>query len=157
MDVAGITAYNAKHQSAGRPAAAPAGDRPTKPADLHAEFKSQMRLQPALRNHNNGQTQTSLQCQQDTKHIMRRLNRQPNAHLAALQAQGILESITHPLTSAGQVQNRHFFWHQQVHSLAAVQKPHKRPVSDMFGVAAADTTEGSGMGLFMMRPASSLW
>ncbi len=74
---------------------------------------------------------------------------QPNAHLTALQAQGELDSVAKPVK----------YSHQQFGaSFAAVKpdQPRLRPATDMFGVAAVNSTQGTGMGLVMMRPASSL-
>ena len=80
---------------------------------------------------------------------MQRHDVQPNAHLTALKAQGELDSIAKPVK----------YSHQQFGaSFAAVKTDQHRlrPATDMFGVAAVNSTQGTGMGLVMMRPASSL-
>ncbi len=81
--------------------------------------------------------------------VTHRLDVQPNAHLTALKAQGELDSIAKPVK----------YSHQQFGASFAVvntDQPRIRPATDMFGVAAVNSTQGTGMGLVMMRPASSL-
>ena len=89
------------------------------------------------------------------------IHRQGDSHLAALKAQGDLDSV---LPSAAFKQN----WpaQQQLHLALtkatpdaglAKSKQKSKPVRDMFGVAADnDSSTGVDLGLVLMRPASSL-
>ena len=90
-----------------------------------------------------------------------RLGVQPDAHLAALKAQGDLESVV-----GRGVSPKHFhassFAHKAGHagtSFAAVHTNNSgsHPDKDLFGAAIVDSTQGTGMGLVMMRSPSSLW
>ena len=92
---------------------------------------------------------------------MCRLGAQPDAHLAALKAQGELESVLGRCVSP-----KHLHGFLSAHkagragtSFAAVQRnrPGSQPDKDLFGAAVVDSTQGTGMGLVMMRSPSSLW
>jgi len=149
--VAGIVAFNARHHRASRPLHAAAGSTSNQPAEVVARRRSPRRVgrllpEQSCRQQKAGK-QPYLQRQQST--VTHRLDVQPDAHLTALKAQGELESIAKPVK----------YSHQRLGaSFAAVNtdQPRSRPATDMFGVAAVQKTQGTGMGLVMMRPASSL-
>ena len=148
--MAGIVAFNARHHRASRPLHAAAGSTSNQPAEVVARRRSPRRVGRLLPEQSCRQTagkQPYLQRQQST--VTHRLDVQPDAHLTALKAQGELESIAKPVK----------YSHQRLGaSFAAVNtdQPRSRPATDMFGVAAVQKTQGTGMGLVMMRPASSL-
>ena len=149
--VAGIMAFNARHHRASRPLHAAAGSSSDQPAEAVAERRFFRRAGRLLPEHSRRQRtavkQPCLQRLQST--VMQRHDVQPDAHLTALKAQGELDSIAKPVK----------YSHQQCGaSFAAVKtdQPQLRPATDMFGVAAVNSTQGTGMGLVMMRPASSL-
>ncbi len=149
--VAGIVAFNARHHRASRQLHAAARSISVQPAEAVAERRSPRRavrlLPERSRKQRTAGKQPCLQRQQST--VMQRHDVQPNAHLTALKAQGELDSIAKPVK----------YSHQQCGaSFAAVKtdQPQLRPATDMFGVAAVNSTQGTGTGLVMMRPASSL-
>ena len=142
--VAGIEAFNARHHRASRPLHAAARSISNQPAEAVAGRRSPRRAARLLPERSRRQRTAGKQ-----RTVMQRHDVQPNAHLTALKAQGELDSMAKPVK----------YSHQQFGaSFAAVKpdQPRSRPATDMFGVAAVNSTQGTGMGLVMMRPASSL-
>ncbi|KAL0031219.1 hypothetical protein WJX77_010216 [Trebouxia sp. C0004] len=147
--MSGIVAFNARHQRASRPFHEAAKCIPNQSAV--AECRSPRRAGRLLPEQSRRQRTAGKQpCQQRQQStFMQRLIVQPNAHLTALKAQGELDSIAKPVK----------YSHQQFGaSFAAVNtdQPQLQLATDMFGVAAVTHTQGTGMGLVMMRLASSL-
>lgn len=138
--------------------------RPTQPVGMHAKHTPQASFADVSKQKGiakNGRQQSHQHYILETSHAKHQVLSQADGHLAALKAQGELESIARPFTFARPARVEEST-HQQRRpgvSLAAVhgEKPHTQPVTDMFGVATVDNTEGTGMGLIIMRPASSLW
>ncbi|DBA72948.1 TPA: hypothetical protein ACH3X2_009899 [Trebouxia sp. C0005] len=149
--MSGIVADNARHHRAGRPLHAAASSISKQPAEAVAKRRSPRRAGCLLPEQSSRQRtadkQPCLQRQQSI--VMQTHDVQPNAHLTALKAQGELDSIAKPVK----------YSHQQFGASFAAEntdQPRLRSATDMFGIAAVNSTQGTGMGLIMMRPASSL-
>ena len=105
---------------------------------------------------------TSLQSHNCTASAARSIHRQRNSHLAALKAQGYLDSVSQSAAC-----NQKWSAQQRLHPALnkatadagqTTSKQKNKPVRDMFGVAAdSDSSTGVDLGLVLMRPASSLW
>ena len=85
-----------------------------------------------------------------------------NAHLAALRAQGELESILQNAAGAEQKQALRRCQQKLITSTAdgeqTAARQNSKGVRDMFGVATDNNdSTGADLGLVLMRPASSLW
>ena len=89
------------------------------------------------------------------------IHRQRDSHLAALKAQGELDSVL-PSAACKQKWPAQRQFHLALTKATADpglarSKQKSKPVRDMFGVAADnDSSTGVGLGLVLMRPASSL-
>ena len=85
------------------------------------------------------------------------------SHLAALQAQGDLHSIVQPADTKQPKwpaqQQLHLALTKTTNSAGQIKAtPTSKPARDMFGLTTDDdSSTGSGLGLTLMRPASSLW
>ena len=89
------------------------------------------------------------------------IHRPRESHLAALKAHGDLDSV---LQSAAceqhwpAQQRLHRALTESVANAGQTALKHKsKPVRDMFGVAADNSSTGADLGLVLLRPASRLW
>lgn len=105
---------------------------------------------------------TSFCAQHCTASAARSIYRQRNSHLAALKAQGDLDSVSKSAAfeHTWPAQRRLDLALNKAIAGAGQAEPSQKnkPVRDMFGVAAGnDSSTGVDVGLVLMRPASSLW
>lgn len=161
IDAAGITAYKARYYKANRPGRAAVSSTSQQPADGLCKHQPARWPLPTQGSHElqHAAKQHLLQHQQEIG--VCRLGAQPDAHLAALKAQGELESVVGRCVSPKQLHgfsSAHKAGRAGI-SFAAVQRnrPGSQPDKDLFGAAIVDSTQGTGMGLVMMRSPSSLW